>query len=81
MDNGISVKEYYWEYIQITLYTDTLKSYCLGRKKTSLTLDEKTWSEFQTYALKKHGNTRNANTELEYAMQEYMKNNPLRMAK
>lgn len=48
------------------------------RKKTSLTLDEKIWENFQVYALKKHGNTRNANTELEFAMQNYMKNNPIR---
>ena len=48
------------------------------RKKTSLTLDETIWEDFQAYALKKHGNTRNANTELEFAMQDYMKNNPLK---
>ncbi len=46
------------------------------RKKTSLTLDEDIWEAFQGYALKKHGNTRNANTELEFAMKNYMKTNP-----
>ncbi len=50
----------------------------LARKKTSLTLDEETWKKFQTYALEKHSNTRNANTELEKAMDEYMKNHPLK---
>ncbi len=50
----------------------------LARKKTSLTLDEEIWKELQSYALEKHGNTRNANTELEKAMDEYMKNHPLK---
>ncbi len=50
----------------------------MTRKKTSLTLDEDIWEDFQGYALKKHGNTRNANTELEFAMQYYMKNNPVK---
>lgn len=50
----------------------------LGRKKTSLTLDEKIWKDFQSYALEKHSNTRNANTELEKAMDEYMRNHPLK---
>lgn len=49
----------------------------MARKKTSLTLDEKLWNDFQAYALKKHSNTRNANTELEFAMRDYMKNHPL----
>lgn len=49
----------------------------LGRKKTSLTLDESIWKDFQTYALQKHGNTRSANTELEKAMQEYMDTHPV----
>jgi len=48
----------------------------MARKKTSLTLDEKLWNDFQTYALKKHGNSRNANTEMELAMREYLKNHP-----
>lgn len=47
------------------------------RKKISLTLDEKIWNDFQRYALKKHNNSRNANTELELAMREYMKYHPL----
>ncbi|MCJ8306761.1 MAG: hypothetical protein HRU07_06910 [Nitrosopumilus sp.] len=50
----------------------------MTRKKTSLTLDENIWEDFQGYALKKHGNTRNANTELEFAMHDYMKNNPIK---
>jgi hypothetical protein len=50
----------------------------VARKKTSLTLDEKIWEDFQGYALRKHSNTRNANTELEFAMREYMKNNPVK---
>ena len=53
----------------------------MGRKKTSLTLDEKIWNDFQVYALKKHGNTRNANTELEKAMREHMKTNSIKRSK
>lgn len=47
------------------------------RKKTSLTLDDQIWLKFQQYALSKYGNSRNANTELEIAMRDHMKNNPL----
>lgn len=50
----------------------------LGRKKTSLTLDEEIWKEFQAYALMKHGNTRSANKELEEAMKEHMKIHPVK---
>ncbi len=50
----------------------------LGRKKTSLTLDEEIWNEFQRYALAKRGNARSANKELEEAMKEYMKAHPLK---
>lgn len=53
----------------------------LARKKTSLTLDEKIWQNFQVYSLKKHGNSRSANEELEKAMQEYMKSHPLEKEK
>ena len=49
----------------------------MTRKKTSLTLDEQIWFDFQKYSLSKHGNSRNANTELEIAMKYHMKNNPL----
>ena len=47
------------------------------RKNTSLILDEKIWNDFQAYALKKHGNSRNANMEMEIAMHEYIKNHPI----
>ena len=49
----------------------------MNRKKTSLTLDADLWLKFQQYALKKHENSRNANTELEQAMTEYMRSNPI----
>lgn len=64
----------------MTLNTDSgmFQQEELTRKKTSLTLDEKIWKDFQSYALDKHGNTRNANTELEKAMDEYMKAHPLK---
>ncbi len=48
------------------------------RKKTSLSLDEKIWNNFQSYSLTKYGNTRNANTELEIAMKEHMILHPLK---
>jgi len=75
MDSGISIKDYLLQYTYLFIYTyDHPKA--MARKKTSLTLDEKLWNDFQTYALKKHGNSRNANTEMELAMREYLKNHP-----
>ena len=49
----------------------------MTRKKTSISLDEKIWNDFQTHALRKHGNVHNANTELEFDMRVYLKNHPL----
>ena len=57
-------------------FTEPLES--ATRKKTSITLKDDLWWKFQDYSLAKNRNARSANTELEFAMQNYMKTNPIK---
>lgn len=44
----------------------------MGRKKTSIIIDEKLWTEWLLFVTKKYGTGRKASEELEKALREYM---------
>lgn len=48
------------------------------RRKTSITLKDDLWYNFQQYALAKNRIARSTNIELEKAMTEYMKKHPVK---
>jgi hypothetical protein len=49
----------------------------LPKVKTSVSLDKDVWTAFLLYCLEKYGSTRKASEELQIAIMEYMKNNPI----
>jgi len=53
----------------------------LTKVKTSISIDKEVWTAFLLYCLEKHGNTRKASEELQNALMEHMKRNPLRQEK
>jgi hypothetical protein len=44
----------------------------VGKKKTSIQVDEKLWTEWLLFVTKKHGTSRKVSEELEAALIEYM---------
>ena len=46
-------------------------------KKTSIAIDEKTWTNWLIYSTQKTGSARKASDLLGDAIEEYMKNHPL----
>ncbi|MEM0288127.1 MAG: hypothetical protein QXG05_08190 [Nitrososphaerota archaeon] len=49
----------------------------MRKVKTSISLDKDVWTEFLVYCLRKYGSTRKASEELQKALQDYMKKNPV----
>jgi hypothetical protein len=47
------------------------------KTKTSLSLDEKLWQDWQIYVIKITGTSRKASEKAEDALKEYMTNHPL----
>ncbi|MEM0118730.1 MAG: hypothetical protein QXV32_09830 [Conexivisphaerales archaeon] len=59
-----------------------IQQYCYTKRKmrkvkTSISLDKDVWTEFLVYCLRKYGSTRKASEELQKALQDYMKKNPV----
>jgi hypothetical protein len=49
--------------------------------KTSVSLDKDIWTAFLLYCLEKYGSTRKASDELQTAILEYMRRNPVQSKK
>ena len=50
----------------------------MTKVKTSVSIDKEVWTAFLLYCLEKYGNTRKASEELQNALMEHMKRNPLK---
>ncbi|MEM3637118.1 MAG: hypothetical protein QXX17_08135 [Conexivisphaerales archaeon] len=50
----------------------------MPKVKTSVSIDKEVWTAFLLYCLEKYGNTRKASEELQTAILEHMKRNPLK---
>ena len=44
----------------------------MGKKKTSMNIDENLWKEWLLFVTEKHGTSRKVGEELEKALREYM---------
>jgi len=53
----------------------------MTKVKTSISIDKEVWTAFLLYCLEKYGNTRRASEELQNALIDYMKRNPVKQEK
>ncbi|MDG6929129.1 MAG: hypothetical protein JRN39_06525 [Nitrososphaerota archaeon] len=49
----------------------------MPKVKTSVSLDRELWTSFLLYCLRKYGNTRKASEELQRAIEDHIKKNPI----
>lgn len=45
----------------------------MGKRKTSISVDEDVWTEWTMFVIKKTGSSRKLSEELEKALEEYMR--------
>lgn len=48
----------------------------MTKRKTSISIDETLWAEWNMYVIRKRGSARKLSEEIENALREYMQNNP-----
>lgn len=48
----------------------------MTKRKTSISIDESLWTEWNMYVIRKRGSARKLSEEIENALRDYMQNNP-----